>query len=239
MTFIKIICDMKNWIFAALLLTLLACRGNAPKNDEQPAADASDESEMALEEQGHGKAFDEGDAEWEEYQRQAPDDEEFTLTPQRHKRTIEDYVADFARHYAERNAACREVSKGNVGKKEGQVFVETNADKTFQLCAFDSYVARFRYWKSDDDADVLCAYLSDWTATGPDRERMDFWYIRDDKAMPLSCEFMVPGINLNERVELDDTIGVYYSDSQTYPDEIYVWNGTNRFIHKNFQEPVD
>ena len=96
MTFIKIICDMKNWIFAALLLTLLACRGNAPKNDEQPAADASDESEMALEEQGHGKAFDEGDAEWEEYQRQAPDDEEFTLTPQRHKRTIEDYVTDFA-----------------------------------------------------------------------------------------------------------------------------------------------
>ena len=180
MTFIKLICDMKNWIFAALLLTLLACRGNAPKNDEQPAADASDESEMALEEQGHGKAFDEGDAEWEEYQRQAPDDEEFTLTPQRHKRTIEDYVADFARHYAERNAACREVSKGNVGKKEGQVFV-----------------------------------------------------------VPLSCEFMVPGINLNERVELDDTIGVYYSDSQTYPDEIYVWNGTNRFIHENFQEPVD
>lgn len=233
---------MKKWIFAALLLTMSACRGNAPQNDRQPAADApgaTAETPLAMpDDEGHGKAFDEGDEEWEEYQRLAPDDEAFTLTPQRHERTIEDYASDLARHYAGRHAACRELVGGNVGKADGKAFVETSADRSFLLCACDGQTARFRYWKSDDHTVILCAWLSDWTVTGPDRERMDFWHVSGDRATPLSREFMVPGINLDERVELGDTIAVYYSDAQTFPDVIYVWNGTNRFLREPFREPA-
>ena len=136
---------------------------------------------------------------------------------------IDDLVGEMARYYAASNKLCDELTKGELepSKKDGQAYREYVGD---------ALVARFRLWKADGGAAVLCVFLSDYTTTGPGRDRMDFWRFENGERKQLPTEKMVPGIELNERVEICKDIDVYYSDSQLDPDYSYVWNGVDAFI---------